>query len=168
MRSNFRATRCSPRCSKRVITSPTRRRCTPSGLTSTRVRSTLTARKSDMRTSDRDRLLESGFAAERPDHRCTEPGLEQACGKLAHLGGLDRLQSRNELLGLDDLPLEQHLLSGILAERRRALQLKQQAALCIFACLYDLRIVHRLLGELAQLDHRCFECRPSLARFARQ
>src|SRR3984893_12908346 len=168
MRSNFRATRWSPRRSKRVITSPTRRRCTPSGLTRTRVRSTLTARKSDMRTSHRDRLLESGFAAERPYHRGTEPTREQACSKLAHLGRLDRLQPRNELLGLDDLPLEQHLLSGVFAERRRALELEQQTALRIFACLDDLRILHRLLGELAQLDDRCFECRRSLPRFARQ
>src|SRR5580693_6774924 len=154
MRSNFRATRWSPRRSKRVITSPTRRRCTPSGLTRTRVRSTLTARKSDMRASDPDRLREPGFAAKRPDHRGTKPVAEQAGGELADLDGLYRLQPRHELFGLDDLPLEQHLLPGVFAERRGALQLEQQTALCVLPCLGDLCVTHRPLSKLAQLDDR--------------
>src|ERR1700686_406976 len=99
--------RCRPRSSKRVITSPIRRRCTPSGLTRTSVRSMLTARKSDTRASDRDRLLEPCLAAEGPDHGGTEAGGEQPRGEFADLGGVDCLQPCRQLVGFDDLSLEQ-------------------------------------------------------------
>src|ERR1022692_77668 len=127
MRSSLSATRWSPRRSKRPITSPMRRRCTPSGLTRTRVRSTLTARKSDRPTSDRDRLLEARLTAERSDHRGSQPGTEQSSRELADLHGIDRFEARHQLIGLHDLPLEQELLTGVLAEGRRAFELEQEA-----------------------------------------
>src|ERR1035437_739662 len=98
-----------------------RRRCTPSGLTRTRVRSTVTARKSDMRASDRDRLLESCLAAERPHHRRSEPARKHPRRELADLARFDRVEARHELLGLDDRALEQELLTRVLAQGRCAL-----------------------------------------------
>src|SRR5450631_979543 len=148
MRSSLSATRCRPRRSNRVITSPTRRRCTPSGLTRTRVRSRLTARKSDMRASDRDRLLEAGLAPEWSDHRGAQASAEQPCGELADLRCLDRFQPGNKLVGLNDLPLKQELLAGVLTERGGALQLEQQTSLCVFARLGELGVADRRLGEV--------------------
>src|ERR1700722_19762729 len=108
MRISFIATRCRPRRSKRPITSPMRCRWTPSGLTRTRVRSVLTARKSDTRTS-RDRLLELGLAAERSDNGCAKTRGEQPAGECAHLRRVHRLEARDELLGLEDVSLEEQL-----------------------------------------------------------
>src|SRR5450631_790163 len=145
MRSSLSATRCRPRRSNRVITSPTRRRCTPSGLTSTRVRSRLTARKSDTRASDCDCLCESRLAAEGSYHRRAQSGGEQTTGQRLHFTGLYRVDSSHQFLGLGDRSLEQELLPRVLAERRGALQPKQEATLGVFLCLGELGVADRLL-----------------------